>query len=117
MKIVINAKPGAFGLSEVAVKRYCQMKGIPVSVERGTALTGARYWLTPPSSEHEGELFCPGQIHRTDPVLVQVVEKLGRMASGRYADLKVVQIPDDVQWELCERDGDEWIAEVHRTWR
>jgi hypothetical protein len=28
-----------------------------------------------------------------------------------------VDIPDDVKWEIEEYDGNEWVAEVHRTWR
>jgi hypothetical protein len=28
-----------------------------------------------------------------------------------------VDIPLDIQWTIEEYDGDEWVAEVHRTWR
>jgi hypothetical protein len=27
-----------------------------------------------------------------------------------------VDIPDDVKWQIEEYDGNEWIAESHRTW-
>jgi hypothetical protein len=37
-------------------------------------------------------------------------------SSGVYAELKIVDIPDDVEWEIDEYDGKEWVAEVHRTW-
>ena len=53
---------------------------------------------------------------RTDSLLVEVVEELGERASGEYAKLKVVELPEDVQWSIRERDGNEWIAENHRTW-
>ena len=33
-----------------------------------------------------------------------------------YAQLKIVEIPDDVKWIVEEYDGIELIAEVHRTW-
>jgi hypothetical protein len=36
--------------------------------------------------------------------------------NGDFAELKVVEIPDDVQWQIEEYDGKEWIAEKHRTW-
>jgi hypothetical protein len=29
----------------------------------------------------------------------------------------VVTIPDDVAWTIEEYDGNEWVAEVHRTWK
>jgi hypothetical protein len=53
---------------------------------------------------------------RDDPLLVQVVEELGAAASGSCADLKVVEVPDGVDWTIDEYDGNEWVAERHRTW-
>jgi hypothetical protein len=55
-------------------------------------------------------------IKRTDPDLIAVVELLGKAANGKHAELSVVEIPDDVEWEIEEYDGNEHIAEVHRTW-
>ena len=54
--------------------------------------------------------------YRTDPVLVNVVENLGKEASGKYSHLEVVEIPDDVDWEIEDYDGIETIAEKHRKW-
>ncbi|HQI26328.1 MAG TPA: hypothetical protein PLY95_03740 [Candidatus Paceibacterota bacterium] len=53
---------------------------------------------------------------RTDPDLVEAVKILGERASGRYAKLVIVCIPDDVDWEIEEYDGYERIVEKHRTW-
>ena len=53
---------------------------------------------------------------RTDPHLIQVVEELGESANGRCAELRVVEIPDGVEWEIDEYDGNEHIAEKHRSW-
>jgi hypothetical protein len=41
---------------------------------------------------------------------------LGAEANGRYAQLKIVTIPDGIEWEIEEYDGNEHIAEQHRTW-
>jgi len=41
---------------------------------------------------------------------------MGQAAAGSYCTLKVVEIPDDVQWQIEEYDGHEWVAERHRTW-
>jgi hypothetical protein len=90
MKIVINTDYGGFGLNDSALALYNQRSG--------------------KSIEHDW------QIERNDPFLVQLVEELGEAANGRYGDLKVVEIPDDVEWEIKEYDGNEWIAEKHRTW-
>jgi hypothetical protein len=48
---------------------------------------------------------------RDDPKLVKMVE------TGEFnEDLKIVEIPDDVDWIIQEYDGFEWVAENHRTW-
>ena len=53
---------------------------------------------------------------RADLKLVECVEKLGEDADGTFAELKVVNIPDDVEWTIEEYDGIEWVSEKHRTW-
>lgn len=57
------------------------------------------------------------KVSRTDKDLVEVVEILGGDADGTYSSYSVVEIPDDVDWQIEEYDGLEWIAEKHRTWR
>lgn len=54
--------------------------------------------------------------NRTDPDIIEVVEKLGEKSWGRFSKLEVVEIPDDVEYEIDEYDGLETIREVHRTW-
>lgn len=53
---------------------------------------------------------------RDDPMLVRVVEELGAEANGRCASLKIVDIPPEVSWSIKEYDGNEHVAEDHRTW-
>lgn len=54
--------------------------------------------------------------NRADPKLVQVVEELGELANGKCAKLAIVEIPDDVSWEIDEYDGMERVEETHRSW-
>lgn len=56
------------------------------------------------------------KIERTDPNLVKVVESLGEEANGHLSRLKVVEIPDDVEWFIDDYDGIETIHEKHRIW-
>ena len=53
---------------------------------------------------------------RTAPELIKCVETLGEKANGKYARLVIVEIPDNVQWEIEDYDGVETVAEKHRTW-
>lgn len=54
--------------------------------------------------------------NRSDPKLVLCVEELGAKANGMFSHLKVVEIPDGVDYIIQEYDGMESIAERHRTW-
>lgn len=55
-------------------------------------------------------------IERNDPFLIKVIEELGESASGKHSELKIVEIPDDVKWEIEEYDGLEKIRECSRVW-
>jgi len=119
MKIVINTCFGGFSLSE---KAYLELNklGIPIvdydeSVQnQGKVIfkpteTGKfpinRYWDT-----WLGE-------NRTNPLLIQAIENIGvKNAAGVFAELKIINIPDDIEYTIEEYDGMEHIAEKHRTW-
>lgn len=59
---------------------------------------------------------CGRSIDRTDPKLIQVIEELGDAANGKHAKLAIVEIPDGVEYDIDEYDGQESIHEVHRSW-
>lgn len=54
--------------------------------------------------------------NRTDPLLIQVVEELGDEASGRCAELRIIEIPDGIDYDISEYDGMESVEEKHRSW-
>ena len=68
------------------------------------------------NDEYEKHSVTDRDIERNNPLLVRIVEELGEKANGSYACLKIVEIPDDVEWEIEEYDGNEHISEKHRTW-
>ncbi len=66
---------------------------------------------------YANQRFYDKEVDREDPVLIEAIKSLGtERASGRFAKLKIVRIPEDVKYTIEEYDGAEWIAEVHRTW-
>ena len=114
MKVVINADFGGFSLSDDAMRMYSDLAGLNL-VGKPSSFGHTIFYI---DGEIEDEsAFWEGEIARNDENLVKVVETLGSAANGNYSRLKVVEIPDGVDWMLQEYDGSEWIAEVHRTWR
>jgi len=113
VKVVINRDFGGFGLSDEAIRMYLTRTNQVWEVEVRQTSGMTLFWL----DKANDKLFWDGDINRSDPILVEIVETLKpKKASGQYASLKVVEIPGDVVWEIKEYDGMEHIAEVHRTW-
>lgn len=88
MKVVINKCYGGFGLSNEALN----------------------YMGLDPETTDVYE------IPRNDSRLVEAVETLGERANGSYAELKVVEIPDGIDYYIHNYDGMESIQEKHRSW-
>lgn len=143
-KIVINRCFGGFSLSAKALKRYCDLQNKPcyfftlsfangyqpIEIGNEDKLFYAfsiknpihytpKEWIELPKEEKEAfnnsHIYCR-EIKRDDPYLIKVVEELGEESFGLCAELKIVEIPDDVDWEISEYDGMEHISEKHRTW-
>lgn len=136
-KVVINVCFGGFSLSDEGMRAYWGRKGKAVHAVGSSVFTShfdeplppefvlpegtflmrhdhpkyARYnqWYSDHVLENSG-------VPRDDPDLVAVVEELGGKAGGSCASLRVVEIPGDAKWQIEEYDGNEHIAEEHRTW-
>lgn len=120
MKVVINSCYGGFSLSDKAMQLYCDKKGIKVYPEHETCGSTLFYLKSPEerkeSNEEDDNIIWSSDIKRNDSTLVEVVKELGRKANGTYAKLKIVNIPDDISWEVDEYSGMESIEELHRSW-
>ena len=95
-KIVINKCFGGFSLSDEAKRLILEKADFPLY--------------------HDIKENCDRDIARSHPLLVDVVEELGSKAWGDHAELKIVEIPEDVEWEIQEYDGVEHVAEKHGKW-
>lgn len=97
LKVAINRCYGGFSLSSEAKKMYRER--------------------TKDSTQPPKGWYIDTDVARDDPDLIATIEQLGRKASsGRFANLKIITIPDGVDWEVKDYDGVEWVAEKHRTW-
>lgn len=129
MKVVINKCYGGFGLSDAAQleihKRGCDHSkllapsayfGANHELEMARIAAGHRLFETPVV---DGKIL--DDCHRDNdarkcPVLAAVVSEMGEKANGNYSDLKVVEIPDGVEFVVSDYDGHEAIHQKHEVW-
>lgn len=138
MKIVINDCYGGFGLSIKAKERISELRGEKLytynqtkykfqhGIDEWTRVdNNCESWFTISFTKDFGEKvdgdtldfdYSFNNPERNDLYLIQVVEELGEESYGKCSELKIVEIPDDVEWEIKEYDGSEWIAEKHKIW-
>ena len=114
MKIVISRSHGGFGLSEKAIILYGKKKGLKIVKDEKDSSKFSEYYYI--DEIKDGNIFLEWKIQRNDPHLIETIEELGKEANGNHSDLKIVEIPDDVEWILEESYGKEWVAEDHRRW-
>ena len=117
-KIVYNACYGGFGLSDKALLRYAEIKGITLWPEGDRH--SITYFLVPPE-QRKGKwdrtevLYC-SDIERDDHALIQTVEELGEEANGMCAKLKIEEVPDGTAYQISEHDGNECLH-TSSEWR
>lgn len=121
MKVIINSDYGGFGLSNKAFELLLNKKGIEFEKVKSKYAMRSEdfdYYKKGHVGENEHYLSYYGEMceNRADPDLVAVVEELGEEANGFCANLKIVEIPDNIEWLVNEYDGLEHVAEKHRVW-
>lgn len=88
-KIAYNACYGGFGLSKKAEKLYAKKLGIPVK-----------------------DIPYRWETNRADPLLIEVIEELGKKASSYYAALEIRDLPKGTKYIIHEYDGNEWVKTI-----
>jgi hypothetical protein len=107
MKVAINACFGGFSVSDAVLEKL----GLK-------PLEGYRADWTYLCNDDLGIKSDNNYAYRADPRLIKAIEDVGPNGSaGHCAELKIVEIPDGVDWMIDEYDGYESIHEKHRIWR
>lgn len=96
-KVAINTSFGGFSLPTDIHARVCELQGLPIE---SAYLTSSCFYM----SDYE---------HRTNPHLIQAI--LEAKAKGNNGDLKVVEVPEGVEFVIEDYDGSETVEEKHRT--
>jgi hypothetical protein len=124
-KIVYNDCYGGASLSDKAIERYAEIKGITL-YKSPDVWGGTDYYLCPVeeynrikeedklSANHErsNAVYFSGYRlldNRRDPILIQVVEELGEEANGVCANLKIAELPTGDKYRIDEYDGMERV--------
>ena len=117
-EIVINRCYGGFSLSRKAFLRLRELhqKDALEETDWGEPWCDGSGIREPLGFRGNVGMFCR-DIPRNEPLLIQVIEELGVDVNGACAKLKIVEIPNGMDWVIEEYDGLEWIAEKHQTWR
>lgn len=114
-KIAYNGCFGGFILSDEAMLRYAELKGIQVYPEDsgyGTAL----YWTEPPTggvTDNNRKLLSCRDMDRDDPILIQTIEELGNKANGMCAELRIAEVQPGTAYRIDEYDGNESVMTIN----
>ena len=125
MKVVINACYGGFGISREALIELYKRGSKIVETFKPEEYYGTKDWKKSFEGDEKYRVTFNGFIlcvrgedeFRTDEQLIKLIEEWGsEKVSGGYAKLKIVVVPDDVDWVIDDYDGNERVEEKHREW-
>jgi len=101
MKIVINVDFGGFGVSEAVYN------------ELGFEWDDYGYLTNEDFGIESNNYYA----YRSDSRLITAIEKIGtKKSSGFLAALKIIEVPDGIEWDIDNYDGLESIHENHQSW-
>jgi len=102
MKFVVNTRYGGFGLSDKAIDRLIEL-GLEPGVERIDEESDSNYRYRAYTSQ-----MCENRFH---PLLVQVVEELGKEANSDASELHVAKVQTEYLADMLieEHDGQESV--------
>jgi hypothetical protein len=117
MKIAVNKCYGGFDMSEALFEKLIE-KGVPHFTNWGDIPKGnAPYVMEEGNDIFRFSSNLGDYEHRTNPILISAIEEVGiENASGSLGNIKIIEIPDGIDWEIDDYDGIETVREKHRSW-
>lgn len=143
-KIILNKSYGGFSVSPECYKKYAEKTGTDLfaySLDFVHEEDRTRVYLVKRSFDNNETIFDTyltkdfgdrvleskvdnkyffhlDEKHRDDPLLVQIVEELGEDANGRFSNLQIVEVPDDVaeDYVIDDYDGIETLHKRVQEW-
>ena len=135
-RVILNKCFGGFGVSKEAYELYAKKKGIDVFHYTQKNLKNEIYTYATDdnrsfdfhftkdfgdnvyiSNEDFKKYFLNlDENFREDKTLIEVVEELGEKANTFYSNLKIVEIPDDLDYVIDNYDGIETLHQKVQEW-
>lgn len=122
-KVILNKGYGGFELSRKAYELYAKKKGLELYAYINCLENEGKYKYSDGNlfekyftkdfgnnveiseEDYEKYVLYLGEKAREDKTLIEVVEELGKEASGRCGELKIVKIPDNAFFIIDSYDG------------
>lgn len=141
MKVILNKCYGGFQVSDEGYQLYAKKKGLNLYRYNIEIINGGKgiykkvekvdkknYWKIYYFTKDMGDnieisdedytkysLYLNYE-YREDKALIETIEELGQNASGSCGNLKVVEIPDNLNYVIDEYDGIETLHEKVKVW-
>lgn len=130
MKKIVISEETPFILSYNSFENYLRRRGIQFYIKKAFEVDNNLFpmelWDSIGNKDdyyvsyydnNDNNKLEPYKIQRDDPDLIYLVENNLACNKYNYGKLKIVSIPDDVEWEIGEYEsGGEFVAEKHRIW-
>lgn len=137
MKVILNKCYGGFGVSQEAYELYAKKKGIEIfsyklecrndkplyrKTDMGSSIFTITFtkdfgdYIEMSDDDFDKYYLNLDESHREDPVLIEVVEELGKKANGPFGELVIVDIPDGMEYEIDDYDGLETLHQKVEKW-
>ena len=118
-RILINNCFGGFAMSDAALHWLIDNKGWSIASYSEIQARTSRGDTFNYTFSDTMQVFSHKDVFndRTDDDILDCFDALGtEQFSGNYSLVAAVDVPADVKWSIEDYDGNEHIAEVHRTW-
>ena len=137
-KVILNKCYGGFGVSIEVYKLYAKKKGLSICFYDCDYRNGKTIYkkieeptnpvffhcftkdiednVTISDDDYEKYSLWLCRDYREDPTLIEVVEELGEKANSPFSDLRIVEIPSDLDYVIDDYDGIETLHENVREW-
>lgn len=135
-KVILNKCYGGFGISKSGYELYANKKGLnlfcyevdfkgkeiiykksngdKIFTQYFTKDFGDNVKIN--EKDYEKYSLNLDGAYREDKILIEVVEELKEKANGKYSNLKIVEIPDNLDYVIDEYDGIETLHQEVEEW-